>query len=143
LIVLEDPLSDHEPEWGEDVGFFLYVGGRLSSAARSAHAVLPVTGFAEMQGSFTNFEGRVQRFDQALQPPGLARPAWMILSRLIAELDARRDGETAIETPLEARQAFSEMAVATPELAGLDWDSIGPKGARLAAAGEAVSADVT
>jgi NADH-quinone oxidoreductase subunit G len=143
LIVLEDPLADHEPEWGRDVGFFLYVGGRLSSAARNAHAVLPVTGFAEMQGSFTNFEGRVQRFDQALQPPGLARPAWMILSRLIAELDARRDGETAIETPLEARQAFSEMAVATPELAGLDWDSIGPKGARLAAAGDAVSADVT
>jgi NADH-quinone oxidoreductase subunit G len=143
LIVLEDSLADREPEWGGEAGFFLYVGGRVSSAARNAHAVLPVTGFAEMEGSFTNFEGRVQRFHQALQPPGLARPAWMILSRLIAELDLRRGAETGTETPLEASQAFAAMAVATPELGGLDWDSIGPRGACLVPAGAAVSADVT
>ncbi len=142
LIVLEDSLGDHEPEWGGEAGFFLYVGGRLSGAARNAHAVLPVTGFAEMEGSFTNFEGRVQRFDQALQPPGLARPAWMVLSRLIAALDLRRGTKTG-ETPLEASQAFAAMAVGTPEFGGLDWDSIGPKGTRLVAAGDAVPADAT
>jgi predicted molibdopterin-dependent oxidoreductase YjgC len=96
-----------------------------------------------MEGSFTNFEGRVQRFHQALRPPGLARPAWMILSRLIAELDQRRGVETGAGTPLEAGQAFAAMAVATPELGGLHWDSIGPKGARLVAAGQPASADVT
>jgi NADH-quinone oxidoreductase subunit G len=143
LIVLEDSLADNGPEWGGEAGFFLYVGGRLSGAARNAHAVLPVTGFAEMEGSFTNFEGRVQRFDQALRPPGLARPPWMVLSRLIAELDLRRGVETGTETPLEASQAFAAMAAGTPELGGLDRDSIGPKGTRLVAAGDAVAADVT
>lgn len=142
MIVMEDSLADREPEWGGEAGFFLYLGGRLSRAARNAHAVLPVAGFAEMEGSFTNFEGRVQRFHQALRPPGLARPAWMILSRLIAELDRRRGVETGAEAPLEAGQAFAAMASATPELGGLDWDSIGPKGV-LVAAGEAVAADVT
>ena len=67
----------------------------------------------------------------------------MILSRLIAELDLRRGAETGTETPLEASQAFAAMAVATPELGGLDWDSIGPRGACLVPAGAAVSADVT
>lgn len=141
LVVLEDPLEGHEPEWGREAGFFLYIGQRLSGAARNAHAVLPVTSFAEMEGSFTNFEGRVQRFHQALRPPGLARPAWMILGRLIRELDTRRSGAEAGETPLEARQAFAAMAGAMPEMTGLGWDSIGAKGARLAAR-DAVSAEV-
>jgi arginase family enzyme len=35
------------------------------------------------------------------------------------------------------------MAAATPELGGLEWDSIGPWGARLVEAGDAVAADVT
>jgi hypothetical protein len=39
-----------------------------------AHFVLPVTTFAEQEGTFTNFEGRVQRFWPALQAPPLARP---------------------------------------------------------------------
>jgi NADH-quinone oxidoreductase subunit G len=142
LIVLEDSLTDLEPDWGRETGFFLYIGGGLSDAARSAHAVLPVTGFAEMEGSFTNFEGRVQRFHQALRPPGLARPAWMILSRLISELDLKRGDRAANEPTLEAGQAFAAMVAATPRLAGLAWDAIGPKGARLAAAGDVVSADV-
>ncbi len=81
-----------------------------------------MTTFAEMEGTFTNFEGRVQRFRQALQPPGVARPAWMVLSRLLAELGAR-------DAVRDACAAFGDMSRAVPELAGLDWESLGLKGA--------------
>jgi predicted molibdopterin-dependent oxidoreductase YjgC len=44
-----------------------------------AHVVLPTTTFAEMDGTLTNLEGRVQRLRQAIPPVGLSRPGWMIL----------------------------------------------------------------
>jgi NADH-quinone oxidoreductase subunit G len=140
LAVLEDPLSDLPQEWGSDASFFLFLGSRLSAASRNADAIFPTTTFAEMEGSFTNYEGRVQRFHQALQPPGLARPAWLVLSRLIAELDHLGDRLPAISTPTEASAAFQTMADDTPEMAGLSWSAIGLKGATLATAAEGATA---
>jgi NADH-quinone oxidoreductase subunit G len=121
LAVLEDPLAEAPEGYGEDAGFFLYLGSRLTPAARNADAVLPVTFFAEMEGTFTNFEGRVQRFHQALQPPGIARPAWMVLSRLLQLLG---EGDVALEAPV----AFRRMAEGTPALEGMSWRGIGLKG---------------
>ena len=135
LAVLEDPLRDRDESFGSDADWFLYVGSRLSPAARNADAVLPVTYFAEMRGTFTNFEGRVQRFEQALQPPGVARPGWMVLTRLLSLLG---EGETALEAP----EAFERMAAGTPAMEGMSWSSVGHRGELLregapAAAGEA------
>ena len=50
-----------------------------------AHVVLPATTFAEMDGTLTNLEGRVQRVRQAIPPVGVSRPGWMIL-RDVADL---------------------------------------------------------
>jgi predicted molibdopterin-dependent oxidoreductase YjgC len=47
--------------------------------AAAAHVVLPGAAFSEKQGSFTNMEGRIQRFDAAVKPPEPARPDWRIL----------------------------------------------------------------
>jgi NADH-quinone oxidoreductase subunit G len=123
LVVLEDPLTDAPAGFGSEASFFLYLGTRLPNAAREADAVLPVTSFTEMEGTFTNFEGRVQRSRQALQPPGIARPAWLVLSRLLASLGAG-------DTVMDARTAFGVMAAEVPALADLDWDSLALKGAR-------------
>ncbi len=114
--------------------FFLYVGNRLSPAARNAHAILPVTTFAEREGTFTNFEGRIQRFHQALQPAGLARPAWLVLARLVSLLEDA--GATA--EPTLASEAFQVMVRATPAMADLEWASVGLKGARLGSTEAAV-----
>ncbi len=122
VAVLEEELTEAPEDFGAEAAFFLYLGTRLGPAARNADLALPVTTFAETEGTFTNFEGRVQRFGQALQPPGIARPAWMVLSRILAELD---EGETA----LDARRAFGVMTAAVPTFRGLDWDRLGLKGA--------------
>jgi len=136
VAVLEDPLAELPEEWGRQASFFLYVGNRLSPAARNAHAILPVTTFAEMEGTFTNFEGRVQRFHQALQPAGLARPAWLVLARLVSLLEDDGDGGAA--APTLASEAFQVMVGATPAMAGLEWASVGLKGARLGSTEAAV-----
>ena len=129
LVVLDETLTDVAPDWASAASFFLYVGSSLSPAARNADAILPTTSFAEMDGSFTNYEGRVQRFHRALQPPGLARPAWLVLSRLLAELEG---GETTSGAPpTDVGEAFQVMAEMTPELATHSWQDLGPKGSLL------------
>jgi NADH-quinone oxidoreductase subunit G len=131
LIVLDDALEDAPAELGVEAGFFLYIGSRLPLAARGADAVLPIAWFAEMDGTFTNFEGRVQRFHQALQPPGIARPAWMVISRLLQRLGAGGPGVSDIES------AFAAAAAGSAALAGLSWESLGHKG-RIAPGMESV-----
>ena len=122
LVVMGDLLQDTPEKFGTGASFFLYLGTRLPEAARNAHAILPIVTFAEMDGTFTNFEGRVQRFHQALNPPGIARPGWMVLSRILAELgtgDVISDVRSAFDHLVKNEQAFE----------GLSWGGIGLKGA--------------
>jgi predicted molibdopterin-dependent oxidoreductase YjgC len=57
-------------------------------AGKVADVVFPVAGFAEVEATTTNFEGRVQRLRQAVEPTVLSKPDWQILSDLARELGA-------------------------------------------------------
>jgi NADH-quinone oxidoreductase subunit G len=122
LIVLGDELADLPEGFGADASLFLVLGHALAPAARNAHFVLPVTTYAEEEGTFTNFEGRVQRFWPGVQPPALARPAWQVLGVLLAGLE---DGTA----PAAAGGAFLRVAGHFEAFAGLDYDAIGTRGA--------------
>ncbi len=54
----------------------------LTETARLANVVLPAASFAEKEGTFTNFEGRVNRVRKAIQPIGESLPDWEIVMRL-------------------------------------------------------------
>ena len=54
----------------------------LTETARLANVVLPAASFAEKEGTFTNFEGRVQRVQKAIAPLGESLPDWEIILRL-------------------------------------------------------------
>ena len=84
ILVLGDDLSDQEPSFGSNARLFVYLGAYESAAASAAHFTLPVTTFAEQEGTFTNHEGRVQQFLPGLDAPGSARPASEILLALMA-----------------------------------------------------------
>ena len=122
LIVAGDPLADLGEDFGAKAKLFVYLGAYGSPAAKNAHFVLPVTTFAEQEGTYTNVQGRVQRFWTGLQAPGVARPAWFILGALLAEL---REGEA----PMGADKAFAQVAEAVPEFDGLTYRDIGNGGA--------------
>ncbi len=127
VIVLGDALADQDDSFGRDAGLFVYLGTHRPTAAQGAHFVLPVTTHAEQEGTFTNHEGRVQRFWPALRAPGMARPAWLVLGALVAEL-------TGEDAPRSAAEAFAGLSDAVPAFAGLSYDSLGTRGGLARAA---------
>ena len=54
----------------------------LTETARLANVILPSASFAEKEGTFTNFEGRVNRVRKAIEPIGESLPDWEIVMRL-------------------------------------------------------------
>ena len=50
-----------------------------------ADVILPIAAFSEYAGSFINCEGKLQRFNAAVLPPGEAKPAWKVY-RVLANL---------------------------------------------------------
>lgn len=124
LIVLGDELADQPENFGAGADLFIYLGEHLSPAARNADFVLPLTTHAEQEGTFTNHEGRAQRFWPALQAPGLARPAWQVLGVILAGLDAS-------QAPASAGDAFLILGEYYSEFRGLNYEALGSRGALL------------
>jgi formate dehydrogenase alpha subunit len=60
----------------------------LTETARLADVVLPAASFAEKEGTFTNFEGRVQKVRKAIQPLGESLPDGEIVLRLAEKMGA-------------------------------------------------------
>jgi NADH-quinone oxidoreductase subunit G len=67
--------------------FHVHAGAYLTEAARRhAHAVLPIGLPPEIDGTYVNLDGRVQRVAAATRLPGEARPGWRVLRALGAAL---------------------------------------------------------
>jgi formate dehydrogenase alpha subunit len=67
----------------------------LTATGRLAHIVLPACTYAEKEGTFTNLEGRVLRFRQALEPIGESLPDWYIFTALANGLGYSLNYESA------------------------------------------------
>jgi NADH-quinone oxidoreductase subunit G len=122
VLVLGDDLADQPETFAEGAALYVYLGTRAGPAASQADFVLPTTTFAEQEGTFTNLEGRVQRFWPGLVAPGAARPPWFVLGAILAEL-------TEEAAPRSGAEAFAKLAGAASAFAGLTYDDIGSRGA--------------
>ncbi|HXI22596.1 MAG TPA: molybdopterin-dependent oxidoreductase, partial [Pyrinomonadaceae bacterium] len=58
----------------------------ISEFARQADVILPAASFAEVNGTFTNNDGFVQRVRKSIDPVHHSLPDWMIAARLAKEL---------------------------------------------------------
>jgi NADH-quinone oxidoreductase subunit G len=66
---------------------FLAVAARTASAlTRAADVVLPAASLAEREGTFTNVQGRVQRFERAFLPKPPIREPWDLFLLLALKL---------------------------------------------------------
>ncbi len=124
LLVLGDDLADSGESFGAGAGLFVYLGAFPGAAERNADFILPVTYFSEQEGTFTNLEGRVQRFWPALEPPPLARPAWQVLGVVLAGLEDA-------PAPASAASAFLRLGQLHDAFGGLSYDQLGARGALL------------
>jgi NADH-quinone oxidoreductase subunit G len=112
------------------VDMVVFTGTNANRTSARAHWVLPAAAWVERDGTYTNFEGRVQRFRSALEPLGQALPEWEMLGRVLAAL-----GEPPSAT--RAEHWFRQLAAAVPAFAGLSYQSIGDAGRMIARAASA------
>jgi NADH-quinone oxidoreductase subunit G len=89
-----------------------------------ATVLLPSSAWCEKRGSMINVKGRLQRLNQALTAPGLARDDWEILRDLIQAISGS-NGLYMIE------DVFKQMAAEVKEFAGLSLSKIGDLGVPL------------
>jgi NADH-quinone oxidoreductase subunit G len=89
-----------------------------------AHCVLPAAVWAEVDGTFTNYQRRVQRIKRAVAPPGAAVPRWELAAGLVARL-----GEPIALS--SARDVFALIARDVKVYSGLDHRLVGATGRAL------------
>jgi len=116
VLVLDEPDAAIET-----AGTLLYLGTVLPESAHDAEVVLPIANVTEEDGTYVNRDGRVQRYFQAKPAPGMARPAWWVLSELLALVDG--GGHLA-----SAAEAFDALAGATDAFHGLSYARLGGGG---------------
>ena len=80
-----------------------------------ADVVFPAASFAEVDGTFTNNDGFVQRVRKSIEPVHQSKPDWMIMSQLARELGMDFGFEAS------ASAVFREIAERVPEYAGLRY----------------------
>ncbi len=108
------------------VDFIVVLDTHFSPTAEIADVLLPIGTFAETDGSVVNRDGRVQRLRAAFAPGVQARPGWLVLSELAADL-----GGPAV--PADASAVFSEIGAAHAAFRQLSHARLGDYGALLAA----------
>ena len=83
--------------------------------AAFADVVFPAASFAEIDGTFTNNDGFVQRVRKSIEPVHQSKPDWLIVSQLAKELGVDFGFE------MSASAVFREIADQTPAYANLRY----------------------
>ena len=85
------------------------IGTHRDTVASAAKVALPLTEWAESDGTFTNRLGMVQRVRAAVPAAGDALPGWEILSHLARKLGATMEFTEAKAVFAEAKQKLAFM----------------------------------
>jgi NADH-quinone oxidoreductase subunit G len=114
-------LGSDEADYGLFAGTFkVYVGHHGDAGAKAADVILPGAAYTEKSGTYVNLEGRVQRGERAVFPPGEAREDWSIFRALSEVLGAKLPFDTLDQ--LRAQMAKSVPALGVEGLASYEWN---------------------
>ena len=100
--------------------FKVYVGHHGDAGAHAADVILPGAAYTEKSGTYVNNEGRVQRGQRAVFPPGDAREDWAIFRALSDVVDATLPFDSLDQ--LRAAMAKAVPALGREGLAAYDWN---------------------
>jgi NADH-quinone oxidoreductase subunit G len=99
--------------------FKVYVGHHGDNGAHHADVILPGAAYTEKSGTYVNLEGRVQRGERAVFPPGDAREDWSIFRALSEVVGAKLPFDSLDQ--LRAEMAKSLPALGIEGLADYGW----------------------
>jgi formate dehydrogenase alpha subunit len=108
----------------ESLEFLVAADIFLTETARLADIVLPSASFAEKEGTFTNFEGRIQPVRKAIEPIGECLPDWKIILRLSKEMGQPMPYSSLQEVMSEIEelvQFYEHLTSADLEKEDVDW----------------------
>jgi predicted molibdopterin-dependent oxidoreductase YjgC len=80
----------------ENPVLLILLASNQSEAVEVADVVLPTAVFAEQEGTFTNFQNRIQKFEKAINPKGQVRPAYEWIGEIAKRMNLER-GENSPE----------------------------------------------
>jgi predicted molibdopterin-dependent oxidoreductase YjgC len=109
--VVSDPDSTHVKRALESTEFFMAIDIFPTPTTALAHLVLPAASFAEVDGTFTNSERRVQLVRKAIDPVA-GKANWEILQELSTRLGYPEHYQSAAEI-------YAEMASLSPPFGGI------------------------
>jgi NADH-quinone oxidoreductase subunit G len=100
--------------------FKVYVGHHGDAGATAADVILPGAAYAEKSGTYVNLEGRVQRGERAVFPPGDAREDWSIFRALSEGMGKKLPFDSLDQ--LRAAMAQEVPALGQEGLVGYEWN---------------------
>lgn len=118
--MISDP-DTHHAEKALKKAFLVVQDLFLTETAELADVVLPAAAFAEKDGTFVNTERRVQRVRKAVQPPGEAKPDWIVFMELMNRLGIPKQYR-------DAEDVFEEIRQVTPQYSGITYERIETRG---------------
>jgi NADH-quinone oxidoreductase subunit G len=95
----------------------VFQGPSANATSAGAHLVLPSAAYVEREGTFTHFQGRVQRFRAVVEPLGEAQADWAILGRVGRALG----GADPAFSAGRAEQVFAGLAGQVPAFSGMSY----------------------
>ena len=113
-------LGADEVDFARFAGFKVFVGHHGDKGAHHADVILPGATYAEKSGTWVNLEGRVQRGERAVFPPGDAREDWTIFRALSERMGKTLPFDTLAE--LRAAMALDQPLLATTGLKTFEWN---------------------
>ncbi|MDX3190624.1 molybdopterin oxidoreductase family protein [Streptomyces sp. MN03-5084-2B] len=122
-VVVSAPRSQRVQDRLASLDFLVVADFVLSETAALADVVLPVTQWAEEDGTLTNLEGRILLRRRALTPPPGVRSDLDVLHGL-----ARRLGQPEERFPADAETVFEELRIASKggiaDYSGVSYDRL-------------------
>ncbi|HVV10735.1 molybdopterin oxidoreductase family protein [Amycolatopsis sp.] len=122
-VVVSAPRAGHVADRLSSLDLLVVADLVLSETAAMADVVLPVTQWAEEDGTMTSLEGRVLLRRRAVDPPAGVRTDLFVLNGL-----ATRLGQPAHRFPADAETVFAELRVASrgglADYSGISYDRL-------------------
>ncbi len=103
--------------------FVVYQGHHGDAGAARADVVLPGAAYTEKDATYVNTEGRPQRTQRAVCPPGEARPDWAILRALSARVGHTLPYDT-LEDVRHRMTRINPVLGRVDEVVPADWSAV-------------------
>ena len=107
--------------------FVIYQGHHGDAAAHRADIILPGAAYSEKSATYVNTEGRVQRTNRAVFPPGEAREDWTII-RALSDVLGKTLPYDDVSAVRRRMAAIDPVFYGLNDVAAATWEDFGQSG---------------